>query len=494
MELPSDLLCDIFRLVDDTSAVDQKYKLSQVCVYWRAVALEAPLLWSSLTLFTPLDVHRLPSVFARSRDLPLDITLPKNSWIVDNKAAVDLLTGQRDRIRRLHVQYDDERHCFLGRLLCQGFTFSLLEDLELSRSPYSNGRLTLFISAPRLRSLHLTRTDCDRYHGLLVPSLQHLFLDDCRLGLGAGLLAAVFARSEQLRTLTCRAMFNKVDVSHDDYVAFKPGGCLPYLRTFRVDVAVSSRFLRFVFGTRILQEMEIYTAEGEIDATMQELFSHVFRGLEKLVELRFDSEEESWFEIRDGTGRVRRVSVLPYAVHPWRFRDLWTELVQQCNIAASLETIYTSTCHWNDVVSAFASRPPEGRIELHVKLVVGIPGDFYGGPGGDSPLQLKCPNLVKVVFHDFDDHPHRGHRTTLAFSVITQLLPCITSTARSISLCASKAGLATSGGTETLSALRAQLPEQFVFCGHCDVLCRDHESPAQSTSRGYDYLATSDLA
>ncbi|KZV83220.1 hypothetical protein EXIGLDRAFT_777792 [Exidia glandulosa HHB12029] len=460
MQLPSDLLCDIFRLVDDTSIVDQKFILSQVCVYWRAVALEAPLLWSSLSLFTPLDVHRLPSVFARSRDLPLDITLPKNSWIVDNKAAVDLLTGQRDRIRRLHIQYDDERHCFLGRLLCQGFTFSLLEDLELSRSPYSNGRLSLFISAPRLRSLHLTRTDCDRYHGLLVPSLQHLFLNDCRLGLGAGLLDAVFARSEQLRTLTCRAMFNKADVSHDDYVAFKPGGCLPYLRTFRVDVAVSSRFLQFVFGTRVLQEMEICTAEGEIDATMQELFSYVFRGLAKPIELRFDSVEESWFEIRDRVGHVRRVRVLPYSPHPfWRFQDLWIELAQQLNIAASLETIYTSTCHWNDLANAFDSRPPEGRIELHVKLVAGMPGYFYGGgTNGDSPLQLKCPNLVKVVFHDFANP-----------EFILQLVPCITSTVASISLCISNARFAAVGGTG-LSSLRAQLPEKFALCEHCDVL------------------------
>ncbi|KZV83216.1 hypothetical protein EXIGLDRAFT_777788 [Exidia glandulosa HHB12029] len=472
MELPSDLLCDIFRLVDD-SVVDQKYALSQVCVHWRMVALDAPLLWSTLTLVTPLDIHRLEIVLARSQDLPLDITLPKDSWISYEKASVDLLTEQRGRIRRLLVEYDDDHNCFLPRLLSQGFTFPLLEDLHVSRFP-ADLRPSVFLSAPWLRSLHLTHLECEKSHGLLVPSLNHLYLDDCTSGLGVGLMTAVFTRCPQLRTLTYRqanAMF-QADVS-DDSSFINAGGFLPNLQTFRLNVAVSSRFLRFVIGNRVLHEMEVFTTEGEINATTQELLSHVFRGLDKPVELRFDSEDGSSFEVRDRAGRIRQLSVLPAAPHLWRLPNLWIELLQQLNISASLETIYTSTCHWNELVSAFASRPPEGRTELHIKLVYSMLSNFYGGMTGSFPLQLKCPNLVKVVFYESDGYARwaRRDRTIL---VILDLLSNITSTARSISLCASDVGLTLIGtDPETLSALRVQLPEQFVLCEHCNEQCRD---------------------
>ncbi|KZV89815.1 hypothetical protein EXIGLDRAFT_721050 [Exidia glandulosa HHB12029] len=475
MHIPGDLLCDIFRLVDGAS-VDQKFRLSQVCTYWREVALDAPLLWSSLTLADSLDANRLPILLARSRNLPLDIILPQNNSIRFNKPAVDLLTG-RVRMRRLHIHHGTEC-CFLPRLLEKGFTFPLLEELVIIRTSEVGPQIFLFVSAPQLRRLHLTYTDCEKWHGLLVPSLEHFTLDYDPADWVPALLPEVFAHCRRLQTLSYRGATSSMWIGMRGVFPLQanPGPLVPLtgLQTLRLDMAVSPQFLRAVVGLRVLDEVEIVTSGSLPDQVTQELISEVFRGLDAVVELQFDKiEYRQSFSIRDRAGRIRRVSAaFGLLDQAWSLPQLWLELVQRLDIITTLQTLRANIIIWKDLVDAFAERPPDGELEMHLKLHRGYSPEFshpYGRRLEALPvLQLNCPKLYKVVFHDYD--PERIHWRESGLSrtsVILHLLTSITSTAPRISVCVSDAGLAKEAEDVTASALGAQFPVKYVLCSHC---------------------------
>ncbi|KAJ7665598.1 hypothetical protein B0H17DRAFT_1143375 [Mycena rosella] len=150
--LTSDVLVDL--MLRASSTIQNKLALSQVSQLWRNVALDTPLLWSSVTGgLSKAYCYRVPLI------------LKRNDW---HAHAFEALLPYLARIETLEV--------FLQRftrnanpLLRSNLQFPALQTLRLEGG---GDDLFLWIAAPRLRSLYLEDFVIDRpkLHALLVPT------------------------------------------------------------------------------------------------------------------------------------------------------------------------------------------------------------------------------------------------------------------------------------------------------------------------------------
>lgn len=138
--LPSDILYYIFKLGLHNEKAGGKFPVvvSQVCTFWRMVAIQCPLLWTNIHISSTCasalmrsggEVLPWASVFgARSASCPLDIKLDlrkPNTMLIETQeillmhvhlvisSAVDFLASVRDRVRSLDVETDFKEVPFL---------------------------------------------------------------------------------------------------------------------------------------------------------------------------------------------------------------------------------------------------------------------------------------------------------------------------------------------------------------------------------------------
>ncbi|KAI6113778.1 hypothetical protein EDD16DRAFT_1125195 [Pisolithus croceorrhizus] len=233
--MPSDVLYYIFKLGVDNENADAKFPImvSQVCSYWRRVALQCPLLWTKIHISSARamtlmrsggEVLPWASAFAaRSASCPLDIKL--NLKRLDTtpiemreilvmhihliiSTAVDFLACVHDRVRSLDVVTDFKEVTFLmsyklvprGLPLLESWTIkfgsNLVGDLsapghsifhihpdfdasgERGRSPLDAEQRTIGDLLPRLRNLQMSQVVANwgawRIGGLTSLTIGHV--------------------------------------------------------------------------------------------------------------------------------------------------------------------------------------------------------------------------------------------------------------------------------------------------------------------------------
>ncbi|KAI6028943.1 hypothetical protein EDC04DRAFT_2898895 [Pisolithus marmoratus] len=273
--LPSDILYYIFRLGVDNENADGNFPvvISQVCAYWRWVALQCPLLWTkihicstrAIALMGPVGGEVLPwaSVFAtRSASCPLDIKLNLrrlDAASIETReillmhvhlvisTAVDFLAGVHDRIRSLDVVTDFKEVTFLMsyKLVPRGMPL-----LESWRIRFGSNSMTGLNS--RSHSFFHLHPDFDaagqrgrpkhdieqQTIGDLLPRLRNLQMSQVVANWAAwrigGLTSLTIGHVHQSQRPTIRQLRAILTANSCSLESLELQGCLPELQVLRV--------------------------------------------------------------------------------------------------------------------------------------------------------------------------------------------------------------------------------------------------------------------
>ena len=192
-KLPTELLVEIFKHARPDGireAYVQKYPtpLTQVCRYWRSVALEAPTLWSNIYIikhYTEETGEAARIHIERSKARPLFLTWFSSGGQTNAEAQEvidDLIIPHANRWQRITLIADGEEVADALLAVMGLLDFQILQDLEISRlssQPPPPG-FTLCRSAPILRR-------CRVHHVPSLPPLpSNLVILDCMLTMPEG--------------------------------------------------------------------------------------------------------------------------------------------------------------------------------------------------------------------------------------------------------------------------------------------------------------------
>jgi hypothetical protein len=170
--LPSELLSSIFVTavlgIDDSDSV-MVSTLMLVCRYWADVALNTPVLWSTILVSTHDSLVKARRKLARSKSVPLDITInfsPRvehSSGVTENVIhAMDLIRPALWRTKSFRLSVPSRSQAYAALSRCQEDA-PLLENLSIrifhsiQEDHYTTPPLSLFnCHTPRLRSCSFT--------------------------------------------------------------------------------------------------------------------------------------------------------------------------------------------------------------------------------------------------------------------------------------------------------------------------------------------------
>ncbi|KAH7053038.1 hypothetical protein BKA62DRAFT_739023 [Auriculariales sp. MPI-PUGE-AT-0066] len=190
--------------------ISTKFALASVCAYWRSVALNTCVLWSSFDLdsHAKRNLGALALVLYRGGDAPLDIKLTFGAYAHYRlpgpipAAWADSSTPRGGRtVAVSSVLYNSPGA--LHHLIAADLLFPNLRTLEVRRSPTAmSANLALMMRAPKLRKLLLHRVEPVSWTALLSPTLCELDIDHAAGSRHLGVLDVVAAQSPELRRLT----------------------------------------------------------------------------------------------------------------------------------------------------------------------------------------------------------------------------------------------------------------------------------------------------
>lgn len=206
-KLPPEILRTIFshfctaNVVEDTIS-SPAVILGAVCAHWRTLSLSFPELWSNIELCTyeedGYDEDRaslaLGLILSRSASHPLTITIHDENETIDAGSPVSLLINQSSRWRKASLFITDISGPTLASL---SGNLPLLERLVLNLHSTPEEPLRCFSIAPRLRSVHVSRT-----RNVILPTsqLEKLELSEHKVHLRN--LGRTLEQASQLATLT----------------------------------------------------------------------------------------------------------------------------------------------------------------------------------------------------------------------------------------------------------------------------------------------------
>lgn len=150
--------------------------LTQVCAYWRLLAVHVPTLWTTLTITPQTPSHVVNAYLQRSQQLPLDleIDLRHDSTDVFKReqalAAWMAVKPSSARWRRLAIQIGPHDASFISEDL-QQLGSPRLQELRISSASHVSGITKVFEGGtPSLKSLRLSGMSVQHFS----PSLHQL--------------------------------------------------------------------------------------------------------------------------------------------------------------------------------------------------------------------------------------------------------------------------------------------------------------------------------
>ncbi|KAJ6516856.1 hypothetical protein C8R47DRAFT_406861 [Mycena vitilis] len=174
-DLPTELLVDVFHEAKtappfDVGGTAVLIPVSQVSQRWRNIALESPLLWSDLRLSAASSLSKLSNLLARSRELPVSISMVCTTESGDTLShcwdLYNAVVKQRSRIYALDVSAPSYTLSLLSQAIMRSNNFPRLRHLGIAAGSarhldaeeltLNNVRpLSLDLDAPQLRSLNI---------------------------------------------------------------------------------------------------------------------------------------------------------------------------------------------------------------------------------------------------------------------------------------------------------------------------------------------------
>ncbi|KAJ7645207.1 hypothetical protein DFH06DRAFT_1212674 [Mycena polygramma] len=138
--LPPEILSHIFTLTLPSARqiLAGPWIFGQVCSFWRALSINLPTLWASITVFsnlTPRELRLLKSQLARTVSTPLELHL---RFLSSGRPSPDFnrflaeLVSHSARWRAIHLEFNSEWLPHAAFKLLGPFSLSLLQELTFS--------------------------------------------------------------------------------------------------------------------------------------------------------------------------------------------------------------------------------------------------------------------------------------------------------------------------------------------------------------------------
>ncbi|KAJ7434048.1 hypothetical protein B0H11DRAFT_2208564 [Mycena galericulata] len=339
--LSLDLLVEIMLRA---SSINDKFALAQVSKLWRAVALDTPLLWSSVIGGdSKTNRYRLPLILQRSGSTTmLHICFKFFRWDHWLEDALNALVPYAARIETL--------------------------DLRFSVTVYAS---SLALSAPRLRTFDIRRLKIAQLERLLVPSLDDIRLSEAWEGVGR--LSDIAAYCPLVWRVVLQSRYR---VAEPDFQVLARKPMAPALRELELRLREEEdlgRVLQIGFSDVVLDT-------GNVDILARSLL----RGVGPLTVFECIHARET--EVRDDSGH-RRFQSWDDAFHRrgFRLQDVWEQLSLHYNLH---KTLY----------------PP--HVEHGIALSIGLGLGSFEEECQTSGIML-IPGLTKVEFFGSYSQPNQ---------------------------------------------------------------------------------------
>ncbi|KAJ7764833.1 hypothetical protein B0H16DRAFT_1241266, partial [Mycena metata] len=296
------------------SSIDNKFAFAQVPRFWRGVALDSPLFWSSFSGGgSELDLHRIPVVLSRSgSNTVLHVEFRFTSHSPASKEALKILALYAARIESLDLSIGNGADFLeFTALLGSYVDFPALRTLRLNlkRNEYSKlPRLAL--KAPQLRTLDLNfiSRGAVEWETLLVPSLENIRVYNAG-GATVETLSLIFEKCPRAWRVALHE-FNLYASNHaDDYFeVFARRPLAPALRELELQLEDRdlTRVLKTGFSDVLLPTLTGSIYQGSLEADLATLTEALLPGLGPLLFLQLLDDNDR-IELHDDAGHIRRL-------------------------------------------------------------------------------------------------------------------------------------------------------------------------------------------
>ncbi|KAF8215738.1 hypothetical protein K438DRAFT_1799323 [Mycena galopus ATCC 62051] len=372
--------------------INQKFAFSHVSRYWRDMALQDHLFWSSFMCGpSKADCSRVPVALERSGSAMLNIRIRFTSgedildWHAD---ALEALVPYVGRIEILDVEFSVNLNCrVLPRtgqaLLNSNLEFPALQTLRLKGSEYGYPR-SLRLTAPRLRNLDVQDFHCVNPNTLFSPSLENIRLDNPEGTLQT--LLDIFDQCPKAWRIVC-VHLDKYDFgSYEDsfFEAFtrrRPFAlALRELELDVVDPEFASRIFKAGFSDVHTLTCRLYS--GNIEKLAEALLP----GFGPLVAFGLSGHE---IQLRDEHGHIRRMQSWT-TNDEFSFQEVWEYLSVHYNLHKTVREIRIAK--WDDYAEIFERYPPQQPDGITLVITADWGASFC------ITRTMRIPGLAKLEF------------------------------------------------------------------------------------------------
>ncbi|EJD41030.1 hypothetical protein AURDEDRAFT_169815 [Auricularia subglabra TFB-10046 SS5] len=418
-ELGYDELSAVLKLAAGDS-IDDKFRLSHVCRFWRTVALTTPRFWTCFSVRTMADVLRLPVVIDRAgprKSVPMDITLDFSARKTVQANGLTFVVPLIEPEDRLGIYRDlAPRLPFVHRLCIKfGATNSNLGANE----PISR----LFtVATPALEQLAVFFSTVSDDPTAQQPVLPLVATSRLRIsGLEPDVLVRILATCPRLTRLTflptCRYDFafhaRSFNTKLQRLRALHIGG--PFINIWSTISPMLCPEVLESITVSIPKDSPAGIAAHIGQSIFPDAWSPVSCAVSTL-HWPFHPRVQKGIRLVDGAGKERHV--LAACPAPPCFGDLWRSLVVNTNALDTIASFALSAmpADWAEVCDAFHADPPRHpafqlRVPLRRRDALQFAAQRLSGT-------LRCPTVQRVTFEMDDD---RGLELLMVLAVIDHI-------------------------------------------------------------------------
>jgi hypothetical protein len=436
------------------SGINQKFAFAQVSRYWRDVALNNHLFWSSFATVSEAELYRIPIVLERSGNVMLHASFyfapcyPPD-W---HAKALAALVPHLARIETLDVSAGYSLPpSVVEVLLNSNLEFPALQTLRLAGPEF--GRFPpVQLTAPQLRTLDIRHFDSENWAPLFSSSLENITLYNSR-AMGLQPLLEIFDRCPRAWRVVYDSGYADVGSYKDEFFeAFTRRQPLaPALRELelRTDSTDLCRILKAGFPDIVLPTLTACVW----DSTMSVITEALLPGVGPLVVFELDRRMYQ-VELRDDNGLTRRLQ-------SWNddaaleVDCTWEYLSVHYNLYKTVRELRIG--HWDQYVEIFERYPPQ--LPDGITLVYISDGDEERE--SELTKKMHIPGLARLKF--FGEPP-------MTLKSVLRILSLVEPPAtRKVEVCIHNMKLRTTEkGVDAFDVFQSAFPEDcWAICNQC---------------------------
>ncbi|KAF7359130.1 hypothetical protein MSAN_01254600 [Mycena sanguinolenta] len=435
--------------------IEQKFAVVQVSRFWRDVALDNHLFWSSFTAQSQADCYRLPLLLERSgSSTTLHIHLRFRPTPSRLASSLGVLIPNVARIETLDMHFV---HKDIEALLGTSLEFPALRTLSLRTSPsVYQLPLNLLFTAPQLRTVDMQGIQLQNWAALLSPSLESIRI-------WGNSTAEMFVGVLQQCPRVSRIAMQSADpwytnATEDLFMDFSHPPLAPALRELELELYEQElcRVLKTGFSDVVLHKVKGCLCSANVGV----LADALLLGLGPLVSFRLDYMQD--LELRDEAGHIRHFQCWNEDSR-FEVKDVWEYLSIHHGLNKTVRELHIHPEHWHEYLDIFDAYTPQ--LQDGITLAINTRWEEFPQIDDDEGEWirawkiLRLPGLAKVKFC--------GEKNSDYFlQTISDVLALIEPpTVRKVEVCIELA----TGVQDALLVLQGALggSSSWTICSHC---------------------------